>query len=213
MNSQVSSLRKEYLQSSLDEKDVSSNPIGQFQKWFDEALKSEIIEPNAMVLSTTDFKNQPYQRTVLLKDFGVHGFTFYTNYKSSKGLQIAKNPKISVLFPWYELQRQVIIRGDVQKVSVKDSEKYFHSRPIGSQLGAYVSNQSQKLSSRKELEVKLKEAERAFDGETIPLPENWGGYLVKPTAIEFWQGRASRLHDRILFEKQGETWGISRLSP
>lgn len=213
MNSEVSSLRNEYLKSSLDEKGVSSNPFDQFQKWFDEVLKSEVLEPNAMVLSTVDSENQPKQRTVLLKDFGESGFTFFTNYKSNKGLQIEGNQNVSILFPWYELQRQVIVTGIAKKIPRTESQEYFQSRPFGSQLGAWVSNQSERLSSRKELEDKLSEAEKTFEGKKIPLPENWGGYLIKPTVIEFWQGRASRLHDRILFEKGNESWQISRLSP
>lgn len=213
MNSEVSSLRNEYLKSSLDEKDVSSNPFDQFQKWFDEVLKSEVLEPNAMVLSTVDSESQPKQRTVLLKDFSESGFTFFTNYKSNKGLQIEGNQNVSILFPWYQLQRQVIVTGIAKKIPRTESQEYFQSRPFGSQIGAWVSNQSERLSSRKELEDKLSEAEKTFEGKKIPLPENWGGYLIKPTVIEFWQGRASRLHDRILFEKGNESWQISRLSP
>lgn len=213
MKSHVSSLRKEYLQSSLDEKDVNPNPIVQFEKWFDEALNSNILEPNAMVLSTVDEADQSSQRTVLLKGFGEDGFTFYSNYRSNKGLQMGLNPKVSILFPWYQLQRQIIIKGAVTKTSRAQSEEYFHSRPISSQLGAHVSKQSEKLGSRAELAERLENAEIEFKDKEIPLPENWGGYLIRPTSIEFWQGRASRLHDRILFEKNNDSWEIFRLSP
>ncbi len=213
MNSDISSLRTEYSKSQISESEMSADPLVQFSKWFEEALNSDQLEPNAMIVGTADQQGQPSQRTVLLKGYDNNGFVFYTNYKSRKGLQLEKNPKISLLFPWYHLQRQIIICGHVSKLSKQQSEEYFHSRPRGSQLSAYVSNQSQEISSRRELESKLSEAESTFENQEIPLPENWGGYLVTPTSLEFWQGRENRLHDRFFYEREEDSWKTSRLAP
>lgn len=214
MRDDIASLRNEYAKAELDEKTIDVNPFHQFDKWFTEAVASEILEPNAMVVSTVNPEGVPSQRTVLLKDANKEGFTFYTNYGSKKGQQLYKNPCISLLFPWYELERQIIITGKAQKVSQEISARYFHTRPRASQLGAWASDQSSEITDRSVLEEKLKLLEDRFLNKEIPLPENWGGYLVIPDSFEFWQGRKSRLHDRIFYEDEMEgTWKISRLSP
>ncbi|MEP5612893.1 MAG: pyridoxamine 5'-phosphate oxidase [Cyclobacteriaceae bacterium] len=213
MKTDVASLRNEYLKSSLADSEILADPIAQFTAWFEEAVKSEQLEPNAMILGTVDGGGQPHQRTVLLKGFDSEGFVFYTNYKSNKGLHVEKNPKVNLLFPWYHLQRQVIVCGRVTKISTEESHDYFQSRPRGSQLSAYVSNQSEVIPSRQELEAKLKRAENDFNDQAVPHPAHWGGYLVVPVSFEFWQGRESRLHDRFYFQKEGTDWKISRLSP
>ncbi|MEO9485594.1 MAG: pyridoxamine 5'-phosphate oxidase [Ekhidna sp.] len=214
MKEDIASIRKEYSRAELDERSVLKNPFEQFEKWFQEALNSEIIEPTAMILSTVSDEGQPFQRTVLLKTFNEEGFVFYTNYESRKAIHLKNNPKVSLLFPWYSLERQVAITGTVKKVSKKESLKYFLSRPEGSQLGAWVSNQSKVISSRSILETKLAQMKKKFKEGKIPLPDHWGGYCIVPDSIEFWQGRKSRLHDRILFQQdQKESWNISRLAP
>ena len=214
MTAPIANLRKEYTKAALDTHTVEKDPINQFRKWFVEAQKSGISEPNAMVLSTTDIQNQPFQRTVLMKALDKRGIVFYTNYKSRKAVHIAANNQVSLLFPWYVLERQVAINGTAERVSIKESLKYFSSRPHGSQLGAWVSQQSTVIGSRSILEMKLAEMKRKFRAGKVPLPDFWGGYLVKPFRIEFWQGRQNRLHDRILYEKKYDgCWEISRLSP
>jgi len=214
MREDIAALRKEYTQAELDEGSVSKNPFVQFEKWFEEAKNSEILEPNAMVLATADANGQPFQRTVLLKTYNQDGFVFYTNYESRKSQQIIGNPRVSLNFPWYSLERQVTITGTAQKVSSKESLTYFLTRPRGSQLGAWVSNQSEVISSRSILEMKLAEMTNKFKEGKIPLPDHWGGYRVIPDSIEFWQGRPNRLHDRILFEwNENDDWNIKRLSP
>ncbi len=214
MREDIASLRNEYSHAELDEKSVAKNPFQQFEKWFREATEGELLEPNAMVLSTVDQNKQPFQRTVLLKTFNENGFVFYTNYASRKAQQINHHPHVSLLFPWYALERQVIISGSVEKVTTKESLQYFLTRPRGSQLGAWVSNQSEVITSRSILEVKLAKMKQKFKEGKIPLPDNWGGFRVIPDSIEFWQGRPNRLHDRILFKlKADHQWEISRLSP
>lgn len=213
MRADVASLRNEYAKMELDEKSCDASPFIQFENWFDEAVMTELLEPNALVLSTATPEGVPSQRTVLLKGFDDVGFTFYTNYQSRKAKEIASNPSVNVLFPWYALERQIIITGSVQKVSRDISEKYFHSRPRGSQLGAYVSNQSEELTDRTVLEEKLAVVEKEFEGKEIPLPEDWGGYQIIPNRFEFWQGRKSRLHDRIQYQLENGVWTISRLAP
>ena len=214
MREDIASIRKEYTQAELDEKTVSPNPFDQFEKWFQEAINSEIIEPTAMILSTVSESGQPFQRTVLLKTFDEKGFVFYTNYESRKARHMSQNPKVSILFPWYSLERQVAVTGAIEKVSTKDSLKYFLSRPQGSQLGAWVSNQSEVITSRSILETKLAQMKQKFKDGKIPLPDHWGGYRIIPDSIEFWQGRKSRLHDRIFFQREADNaWNISRLSP
>ncbi|MFY0599055.1 MAG: pyridoxamine 5'-phosphate oxidase [Cyclobacteriaceae bacterium] len=213
MKTDVANLRQEYTQAKLDLESTNPSPFLQFEKWFQEALSSELLEPNAMVLSTSNLEHQITQRTVLLKAYDENGFVFYTNYKSKKATQIEENPHVSMLFPWYGLERQVSITGIAKKVSSQESLKYFLSRPKGSQLGAWVSHQSRVISSRSILESKLEEIKSKFKSGEIPLPDFWGGYRIIPKTIEFWQGRANRLHDRLLYTSHEGTWNIERLSP
>lgn len=213
MKTDVASLRKEYAQAQLDISSVSPSPFKQFEIWFEEAISAELLEPNAMILGTSTPDGRVTQRTVLLKAFDGKGFVFYTNYKSKKAQQIEANPRASILFPWYGLERQVSVTGTVEKVSTAESLKYFLSRPEGSQIGAWVSHQSSIITSRSILEKKLYEIKEKFKDGKIPIPDFWGGYRIIPKTIEFWQGRPSRLHDRILFSKQGTDWNIERLSP
>ena len=209
----LADLRKEYTQAALSEESVDINPFVQFDRWFQEALNSEINEPNAMVLSTVNTSLQTSQRTVLLKAFDETGFVFYTNYESRKAQEISQTPKVSILFPWYELERQVIIQGTAEKVTKTESLAYFLSRPAGSQLGAWVSHQSKVISSRSILEMKLQEMKNKFKDGKIPLPDFWGGFRILPHSIEFWQGRSSRLHDRIRYDLDTDKWNIRRLAP
>ena len=213
MKEDIASIRKEYTQASLDTQSVDKSPFIQFEKWFKEALDGDLLEPNAMVLGTVNSEGQSFQRTVLLKSFDEHGLVFYTNYTSRKARHISENANVSLLFPWYSLERQVIVTGQAKKVSQQESLKYFLSRPRGSQLGAWVSHQSQVISSRGILETKLHEMKEKFKEGKIPLPDHWGGFRVIPQSFEFWQGRASRLHDRVMYEKHNNLWDISRLSP
>jgi len=213
MREDIASLRNEYTQSSLDELSVCQSPFDQFEKWFEEAKKSAIPEPNAMVICTAGPNGQPSSRTVLLKDLSKEGFTFYTNYNSRKGKEIAQNNSVSLLFPWLELERQVIVLGKAKKISRSASEEYFHSRPKNSQIGAHVSNQSERISDRMVLEHKLNLLKKEYSNKEVPLPDNWGGYLVAPYSIEFWQGRSNRLHDRIVYEYAGDSWNTGRYSP
>lgn len=206
-------LRREYTQNGLSEDNALPDPIAQFRLWFEQALAGQLVEPNAMTLSTVDANGDPNARTVLLKAYDERGFVFFTNYESAKAKEIEANPRVSLLFPWLALERQVKIRGVVEKVSTKESLKYFLSRPRGSQLGAWVSAQSNVISGRKVLEMKLAEMKRKFGDGEIPLPDFWGGLRVKPERLEFWQGRPSRLHDRLEYTRDGEDWKIERLAP
>ena len=208
-------LRKSYDKSSLDLSDVGDDPIGFFKKWFDEASNhSEIEEANAMSLATLGIDDFPKSRVVLLKAFTDKGFVFYTNYQSEKGLAIAHHPKVGLSFFWPPLERQVIIKGLIQKTPSDLSDEYFNSRPKGSQLGAIVSDQSNVISDRTIIEAKLNALEIQYKNEEIPRPENWGGYLVIPKSIEFWQGRPNRLHDRIRCHlRQTGLWDLERLAP
>lgn len=209
----VAALRQSYTRNELLEENVLENPIKQFGKWFTEALNAKILEPNAMTLSTVS-DGKPHGRVVLLKGFDENGFSFYTNYRSNKGNEVAETPFASLTFFWGELERQVRIEGSIEKVSGAESDEYFHSRPRGSQIGAWVSNQSSVIAGREVIEQRLAELENEFkDVEIIPRPAHWGGYCVNPERIEFWQGRPNRLHDRILFTKVGDDWKIERLSP
>ena len=210
----LSHLREEYALESLEIDAADSNPYQQFEKWYRQASEAELLEPNAMVLSTVDRSGRPTQRTVLLKYFDEHGFVFYTNYSSRKAKHIEENSHVSLLFQWLPLQRQVEIGGVAERVSSAESLKYFVSRPRGSQLGAWVSRQSEVISSRSVLEGKMQEVKQRFSAGEIPLPSFWGGFRVKPEHLEFWQGRKSRLHDRILYRpSQDGQWERNRLSP
>jgi len=214
MQPDIASIRKVYSQKTLSEADVDANPFRQFDKWWKEALTSDIDEVNAMTLATASADAVPSARIVLLKGYSEDGFVFYTNYNSYKGKQLMENPKACLVFFWKELERQVRITGIVQKTSVKESEEYFHSRPLASQVGAAVSPQSEVIENREWLEKKFLELEKNLDANVIDRPEHWGGYAVRPVIIEFWQGRPSRLHDRIEYSLQenGE-WKIQRLAP
>ena len=210
----IADLRQEYTKASLDLDTIAPSPFTQFRKWFDEAVKSEVLEPNAFVLSTVAEGAKPFQRTVLMKALDDTGVVFYTNYKSRKAQQIDANPYVSVLFPWYALERQVAITGRIEKVTKMESLAYFTSRPFGSQLGAWVSHQSQVIKSRSILEMKLQEMKAKFMDGKVPLPDFWGGYRIIPETFEFWQGRQSRLHDRIMYQKlDNEDWSTFRMAP
>ena len=210
----LSHLREEYALESLEIDDVDPCPFQQFEKWYEQASQAELLEPNAMVLSTVDSEKRPSQRTVLLKYFDEEGFVFYTNYASRKAKQIADNPNVSLLFQWLPLQRQVEIGGVAERVSAAESLKYFVSRPLGSRLGAWVSRQSDVISSRSVLEMKMHEVKKRFASGEVPLPSFWGGFRVKPERMEFWQGRQNRLHDRILYRSgNAPQWDRARLSP
>jgi pyridoxamine 5'-phosphate oxidase len=209
----VADLRREYALARLDEKDVSRDPIAEFARWFAEAQAAEVEEPNAMVLATATPDGAPSARVVLLKGFDERGFVFFTDYRSRKGAELEANPRAALALHWSELERQVRITGDVTRTSTEESEVYYRSRPMGSRLGAWVSHQSQTIPSRGVLEGGLREVERRFAGGDVPLPPYWGGYRVKPGAIEFWQGRENRLHDRIRYVKDEGGWRIERLAP
>lgn len=204
-------LRKNYEKGELIESKINSNPFKQFETWFEEVLKSNIYEPNAMILATA-LENKPSARVVLLKGFDETGFKFYTNYLSRKGKQISSNPNAALLFYWMELERQVRIEGKIQKLSREESLEYFNSRPLESRLGALASNQSEVIPDREYLEKKFNQMKELYS-ENPPMPENWGGYKLIPDLFEFWQGRPNRLHDRIVYESQESNWKIYRLSP
>ncbi|MES2475830.1 MAG: pyridoxamine 5'-phosphate oxidase [Verrucomicrobiota bacterium] len=210
----LAAFRKEYSDRGMTREDMNADPIAQFATWFSHATELGLHEPNAMTLATVDATGMPYQRTVLLKYFDADGFVFFTNYHSRKARQLEENPRASLLFPWITLERQVIIQGTVEKISTAESLKYFVQRPRESQIGAWVSNQSEVITSRKLLMQKLAEIKEKFTAGEVPLPSFWGGYRVKPTMIEFWQGGPARLHDRFLYTHTEDTsWQIDRLSP
>ena len=210
----IQNIRNEYLAASLSESNVNADPIKQFDKWLNEALKAEVQEPTAMTLATATYDGRPSARIVLLKGFDSNGFVFYTNYLSRKGKEIAKNPLGAAMFFWGTLERQVRIEGTIEKISKEDSAKYFQTRPRESQLGAVASPQSQEIPGREILEKKWQEAEAEYLDKDIPKPSFWGGYILKPRLIEFWQGRESRLHDRILYKKiDNKNWKKVRLAP
>ncbi|MBE9135821.1 pyridoxamine 5'-phosphate oxidase [Nodosilinea sp. LEGE 07088] len=209
----IGELRRDYSQRGLDQADLNPDPFGQFELWFQQAREAELLEPNALVLSTVSPEGMPYQRTVLLKYFDLEGFVFFTNYGSRKAQHIAENAQVSLLFPWYTLERQLAIAGTASKISSAESLRYFASRPRGSQLGAWVSQQSSIISSRQLLEMQFEKMKEKFLNRSVPLPDFWGGYRVKPISFEFWQGRPSRLHDRFLYSLEGGNWAIARLSP
>jgi pyridoxamine 5'-phosphate oxidase len=215
VDSSIADLRQNYTLAGLTETDLDSNPIQQFALWFDQALAADLIEPNAMTLATATAEGKPTARIVLLKGFNEQGFVFYTNYGSQKGQQLIANPYAALVFLWDKLERQIRIEGQVEKLSADESLAYFHSRPKASQLGAWTSAQSQVIPNREVLEQKLVSLQEQYSGDaTIPLPEHWGGFRVIPNRIEFWQGRPSRLHDRLVYDLQMDgNWSISRLSP
>ncbi|MCM0614031.1 pyridoxamine 5'-phosphate oxidase [Marinobacter sediminum] len=209
----IGDMRRDFESEGLDRDALDNNPVRQFQGWFEDAREAGILEPNAMSLATTGSSGMPDLRTVLLKYFDEHGFVFYTNYGSRKAREIEENPRAALLFPWLGLNRQVRIQGAVEKVSKSESLRYFASRPRGSQIGAWVSEQSKAITSRGLLEQKVAEIKRKFTEGEVPLPSFWGGYRVVPERIEFWQGRPSRLHDRFEYVREGDAWLIQRLQP
>ena len=214
MNKPISDLRQDYTKSELTESNIQPNPINQFVDWFEAARHSGVLEPNAMTLSTIDENGHPKSRIVLLKEVENETFVFYTNYESAKGNHIKNHPVVALTFWWDKMERQVNISGSIEKVTREQAEKYFHSRPVGSQIGAWVSHQSSIVPNREFLENKLTDLTKQFEGKTVPLPDYWGGYRVIPATIEFWQGRTNRLHDRIRYTKiKNDEWKIERLSP
>jgi len=209
----IQDLRQDYRAAELTEKEADRNPIKQFEKWFTAALAAQLYEPNVMTLATADKTGKPNARIVLLKGFDEHGFSFYTNYLSTKGKELKRNPQACLVFFWAELERQVRIEGKVEKLDKEASERYFHSRPQASQISAIASPQSQIINDRLSLEKKVEELTATYTDKTIPKPAHWGGYIVKPTAIEFWQGRPNRLHDRIRYDFVNGKWQTNRLAP
>ncbi|MBN8549770.1 MAG: pyridoxamine 5'-phosphate oxidase [Deltaproteobacteria bacterium] len=207
-------LRKEYRLASLDEAQVDKSPIAQFKIWFDQAISSQLTEPNAMTLATASSNGVPSARVVLLKEYGETGFTFFTNYRSRKGVELKDNPRAALLFYWAELERQIRIEGSVDQVSRPESESYFKKRPRKSQIGANASLQSSPLKDRATLEQEAARLEQLWEGQEVPCPASWGGYLLRPEFFEFWQGRESRLHDRICYRRDvTRHWLIERLAP
>lgn len=214
MNREIADMRENYTKGFLEEDNVLLDPIAQFSKWFEEAKSANIKEPNAMILATVSTNGTPSARTVLLKELDTEGFIFYTNYTSAKAQDIDTNSNVSVVFLWKEIERQVRISGTAVRISASKSEAYFHSRPKGSQIGAWVSPQSDVIANRDILVERKKELEDKYkDEDLLPLPDFWGGYIIKPSKIEFWQGRPSRLHDRLRFQSENGKWTIDRLAP
>lgn len=209
----IAALRKEYAAGGLAESDLEPDPVAMFERWFAGVREANVHEPNAMVLATVSPEGRPSSRMVLLKGFGAKGFRFFTNTASRKGEDLAGNPHCSLLFPWHLLERQVRIDGVAEQVSRADVADYFATRPHGSQLGAWASHQSRVVSGRRELTSAYEEAEARFGDGEVPVPEEWGGYLVRPDVVEFWQGRTSRMHDRLVYRREGDAWVTERLAP
>jgi pyridoxamine 5'-phosphate oxidase len=205
--------RREYQRAQLDESTVSQDPFREFAQWMEEAVKAKVVEPEAMSLATASTEGAPSARMVLLRGFDERGFVFFTDYRSQKGVELERNPRAALVFHWPELERQIRITGTVSPTSREESEAYFRTRPRGSRIGAWASHQSQVITSRRQLDERVAEMETRYSGDEIPLPPYWGGYRLTPTSIEFWQGRASRLHDRLRYAHDGERWRIERLSP
>ncbi len=214
MDSSIADLRQNYTLAGLSEADVDSDPIKQFGVWFKQVLDADLLEPNAMTLATATPDGKPTARIVLLKGVDERGFVFYTNYESQKGQQLIANPYAALVFLWDKLERQIRIEGKVVKLDLEESEAYFHSRPKASQLGAWASDQSRVIPNREVLEQRLEDLKTQYKDETVPIPEHWGGFRVIPDRIEFWQGRPSRLHDRLIYDLQDDgSWQVQRLSP
>ena len=213
MNLAIADLREDYTLEELSESEVDSSPFVQFQRWFDQAVEAQLPEPNAMTIATATKDGIPSARIVLLKGFDDRGFVFYTNYNSHKAQELIDNPHAALVFLWTELERQIRIVGSVEKISAEESDTYFYSRPIASRLGAWASEQSQVIVNRSVLEQRLEDLKAQYENQNIPRPSHWGGFRVKPVGIEFWQGRSSRLHDRLRYQLQNGEWMLDRLSP
>jgi pyridoxamine 5'-phosphate oxidase len=209
----AASLRKEYTRAGLDRADMKPDPLLQFHQWFEETLAADLHEPNAMIVATATPDGRPSARTVLLKGYDERGFVFYTNYEGRKAGELDANPACALLFYWGELERQVRIEGRATRLSDSESDAYFASRPRGSRLGAWASEQSRPVEDRSVLEERVRELEARYEGREIPRPPFWGGYRVEPEVVEFWQGRESRLHDRLVYGRTGDGWQIERLQP
>ena len=207
-------LRQQLMAQGLNQSDLNASPFKQFEAWYAQTIETGVYEPGAMSLATVDAEGQPWQRTVLLKLFDEQGFVFFTNYESRKAKQMAVNPKVSLLFPWHAMGRQLKMTGEVEKISTAESLKYFTTRPRGSQLGAWASNQSQIISSRSILVSMFDSMKQKYDNQEVPLPPFWGGYRVRPETFEFWQARDSRLHDRFIYRKnEAGEWFSQRMAP
>ncbi len=209
----LADLRKDYSLAGLAEKDLAKDPFRQFEKWFQEALAAKVPEPNATVLATATRDGAPSARIVLLKGIDGRGFVIFSSYESRKGRELEANPRASLVFPWITQERQVIVEGAVSKVTREESEAYFHSRPVASQLGAWASQQSAIIPGRAVLEDNLKAVEKKYAGAKVPMPPHWGGYRLVPHSVEFWQGRRSRLHDRLRYRRTDDGWVVERISP
>jgi pyridoxamine 5'-phosphate oxidase len=209
----LNKIRREYKLNKLSEETVQHNPFNQFEKWFNQILKMELAEPNAMVLATADKKGKPSVRVVLIKGISKKGITFYTNYKSRKGRELSQNSLAALLFYWAGLEQQIRIEGKIKKISRTESQKYFDTRPVESRIAAWASAQSKEITSREYLEKRFKVFEKKFSGVKIPLPLDWGGFRLVPNYFEFWQGRENRMHDRICYKKKKRNWKIFRLAP
>jgi pyridoxamine 5'-phosphate oxidase len=209
----LNTIRRDFADKPLTEEDVNKNPFKQFEVWFEEAVNAQILDPFAMSISTTNYDGQPSARIVYLRDISEKGFVFYTNYNSQKGSDLLENRLVALNFFWGEIERQIGVEGEVEKLSNELSDIYFSKRPRESQIGAWASDQSKTIKDRAELEEKVAHYTEHFKDMDVPRPEHWGGYLVKPSKIEFWQGRSNRLHDRLVFTKNEDIWGITRVSP
>lgn len=209
----LSKFREEYRSGELLESNINKDPLQQFDIWLQDAIDSQISEPNAMSVATSTPDGKPSIRVVLLKELNQQGFIFFTNYNSRKGTEISDNPHAAIVFDWHQIERQVRIEGVIKKISEKDSDTYFNSRPESSKIGAWVSPQSQVVMGREELNKLQNKTDKLFEGKNIPRPPHWGGYILLPTSIEFWQGRPSRLHDRIVYRLHKDKWIIERLAP
>lgn len=208
----LASMRRDYASTTLEESTAARYPLEQFRRWVKDAVKAEVLDPNAMTLATCGDDRLPSARVVLLKYYGDEGFTFFTNYESKKGRELGENPKAALHFFWPELHRQILIQGTVTKFDKAAGDEYFHSRPVDSQIGAWASHQSAVIDSREALDERFEQLRQEFGGN-VPTPHFWGGYTVRPDCFEFWQGRVSRLHDRLVYTRSGDGWEIKRLAP